>query len=901
MSNPAKRLFLIDGMALAYRVYYAFVRNPLINSKGENVSAVFGFANVLLKLIDEHKPDYLAVVFDTPQPTFRHERFEEYKATRKEMPEEMVEQLPRIREMLQVLNVPLLELPGYEADDIIGTLAKRAEEKGIETFIVSGDKDMMQLVGPKIKLLVPRHGGKEEEILDEQAIREKIGLSPAQIIDYLALMGDSSDNIPGVSGIGPVAASKLLQEFGTLEAVLANVEKISDKRSRTALEKGAESALLSKELAAIHCNVPVDIQPEQLSLRESDRRTVFQFFQRMEFRSLAERFIPDELQKKRDYRLIQSEAELEALAQALETAGRWAFDTETTDPDPMRAELVGLSFSFSDDVAYYVPVRGPQEFAEPHRPLPIVQVLQRLKPIFENEAVLKCGHNAKYDMIVLSRCGVKVKGLAFDTMVAGYLLDPSARQHNLDAMALTYFDLKKIRIEDVIGSGAKQIRMDQAPIARVAEYACEDAEVTWKLWRTLEPKIDELELRPLLEEIEMPLVSVLMTMEMNGVKIDVPYLEKMSKNLEVELAVYEQEIYKLAGCRFNINSPKQLAEVLYDKLKLKTAKRTKTGFSTDVNALEELSREHELPKAILSYRHLAKLKSTYVDALPKLVNPKTGRVHTSYNQTVTATGRLSSSEPNLQNIPIRTEIGSSIRAAFIPTNADYVIVDADYSQIELRIMAQLSGDPGLRAAFAADEDVHTRTAALIFGIDPKEVTAEQRRRAKEVNFGIMYGMGPYGLSQRLDITPEEATEFISAYFKAYPGVQNYMTNTVREARNNGYVTTLFKRRRYIPDINSDNRRVREFAERTAINTPIQGSAADMIKIAMIRIQKRFNEEKLGAKMIMQVHDELVFDVPKSEQEAVKELIRREMEKAVEMEVPVKVEIGVGDNWLQAHP
>ena len=900
MNRTGKTLFLIDGMALAYRVYYAFTRNPLINSRGENVSTVFGFANTLFKIIDHHKPDYLSVVFDTPEPTFRHQKYDQYKATRKEMPGDMIEQLPRIREMLTALNIPLIEKPGFEADDIIGALAEQASAAGIQTVIVSGDKDMMQLVGPRVTLLNPKRGGQDEEWLDEQAVRAKIGLSPAQIVDYLALMGDSSDNIPGVPGIGPVAAAKLLQKFGTLANVLANVPNVGDKRARTALESHAESALLSKELAAIRCDVPLAIALPDLRIRSADNAQAFAFFQKMEFRTLAERFAPKAPAMVRNYRLVQTEEELQELADRLAAAPRFAFDTETTAVDPMRAELVGLSFSCADGAAYYIPVRGPSELTSVHQPQDLNRVIALLQPIFENESIAKCAHNAKYDMIVLSHYGVQVKGLEFDTMVASYLIDPSVGRHSLDALALTWFNLKKIATHEIIGSGAKQTTMDAVPIERVAEYACEDADVTWRLWETLAPKIDELELRSLMDEVEVPLIHVLTAMEKNGVNIDVPYLAEMSKKLEADLGALEEKIYRQAGLHFNINSPKQLGEILFERLKLPTSRKTKTGYSTDVAVLEELAAQHELPRTILEYRQLAKLKSTYVDALPRLVNPKTRRLHTSYNQTVAATGRLSSSDPNLQNIPIRTEIGSSIRAAFIPADGDHVIVDADYSQIELRIMAHLSGDRALLASFQNNEDVHTRTAALVFGIEPAQVTPDRRRKAKEVNFGIMYGMGAYGLSQRLGITPDEGAEFIAAYFAAYPGVRQFMADMVHEARAKGYVTTLLKRRRYIPEINSDNRRVREFAERTAVNTPIQGSAADLIKLAMIRIQRRLETEKLRSKMIMQVHDELVFDVPRAEQPELEALIRQEMENAIRLNVPIKVEIGSGPNWLKAH-
>ncbi|RPI01658.1 MAG: DNA polymerase I [Calditrichaeota bacterium] len=897
-SHPV--LFLIDGMALAYRVYYAFERNPLVNSRGENVSTVFGFTNTLLQLIDGEKPDFFAVVFDTPEPTFRHELYEEYKATRKEMPDDMVEQLPRIREMLSVLQIPIIAKPGFEADDIIGTLAQQASQTGVRTVIVSGDKDMMQLVNSKTVILNPKRGGQGVEWVDERGVQEKIGLPPGKIIDYLALMGDSSDNIPGVAGIGPVTALKLLQQFGTLDQVLSRIEEITDKRARTSLEKSAEAARLSKQLATIHCNVPLETSYRELQIGQINRQTAFEFFQRMEFRTLAERYAPINRNVAREYHLLHSEAELEELIRLLVRTGRFVFDTETTSIDPMKAELVGLSFCCSSGTAYYVPVDGPHDLTSENKPLSLRRALALLKPLFEDESIKKCGQNAKYDILVLSHYDIVVKGLVFDTMLASYLLDPSARQHNLDALALAHFNLKKIPTSQLIGSGANQITMNQVPIENVSEYACEDADVTWRLWEKLEPLVEELELTSLMQQVEIPLMFTLITMEKHGVHIDRSFLGKLSHRLEGELNEIEHQIYESAGVRFNINSPKQLGQILFEKLNLPSSRKTKTGFSTDVTVLEELASQHELPRKILDYRQYAKLKSTYVDALPRMVNSRTGRLHTSYNQTVAATGRLSSSDPNLQNIPIRTELGSSIRAAFIPTDADHVLVDADYSQIELRIMAHLSGDRTLLTSFLNDEDVHQRTAALVFNVPPAEVTPEQRRKAKEVNFGIMYGMGAYGLSQRLNISMDEAVQFIEAYFVSYPLVQRFMVDVVREAREKGYVTTLLKRRRYIPEINSDNRRIREFAERTAINTPIQGSAADMIKVAMIHIQRRLEAERLHTKMILQVHDELVFDVPKTELDTVKLLIRQEMEHAITLQVPIKVEIGVGSNWLEAH-
>ncbi|MBN1466202.1 DNA polymerase I [candidate division KSB1 bacterium] len=898
--SAEKRLFLIDAMALAYRVYFAFARNPLINSKGENVSAVFGFTNTLVNLLDTEKPDYLAVVFDTPEPTFRHELYADYKAQRAEMPQDMVEQLPRIREMLEVLKIPVIEKPGFEADDIIGTCARLASRQNIETVIVSGDKDMMQLVDGNVKIFNPRRSGEAPEWLDEKGVQDKIGLPPSKIIDYLALMGDSSDNIPGVPGIGPVSALKLLQEYGSLEAVLANRDKISDTRARTALQKNPDAAIMSRELTAIQCDVPLDFTPSDLIVGNVDADRAFRFFQDMQFRTLADRFAPAQPKLKRDYRLIQTEDEVRALTRQLRAAGRFVFDTETTHQDPMRAELVGLSFSCAEGVAHYIPVQGSGQLMSDLKPLKLDLVLADLKPIFEDETIGKCGHNAKYDIIVLSHYDITVRGLVFDTMVASYLLDPSVRQHNLDALALAYFNLKKIPTSHIIGSGAKQITMDMAPIEEVSDYSCEDADVTWRLWQLLQPLIEEKELLPLLNEVETPLIHVLVAMERCGVAIDKPYMASISKDLQRELATVEKKIYELAGIKFNINSPRQLGKILFKDLNLPVIRKTKTGYSTDVSVLEELAGKHELPRQILEYRQFAKLKSTYVDALPKLINPKTGRLHTSYNQTVAATGRLSSSDPNLQNIPIRSEIGRSIRAGFIATDDDHILLDADYSQIELRIMAHLSGDATLRDSFMHDEDVHRRTAALVFAVEPSAVTDEQRRRAKEVNFGIMYGMGAFGLSQRLGISADEAAQFIATYFANYPGVQQFMVDIVHEARAKGYVTTLLNRRRYISEINNDNRRIRDFAERTAINTPIQGSAADLIKVAMIRIQRRMEEEGLASKMILQVHDELVFDVVKSELAPMQDLVKNEMENAISLAVPIKVEMGTGSNWLKAH-
>ena len=895
-----KRLFLIDGMALAYRTYFAFARNPLTNSKGENVSAVFGFTNILLKILDTESPDYLAVVFDTREPTFRHELYPEYKAQRADMPQDMIDQLPRIHQMLKILNIPTVSKPGYEADDIIGTFAHKAKDLDIQSILVTGDKDFMQLVNESVIMYNPKRSGEEPEWLDRDNVIKKIGLAPEQIIDYLALMGDSSDNIPGVPGIGPKTALTLLTEYKNLDNVLANIENIKNKRARTSLQDNEKMAILAKQLVTIDCNVPVEQKPDELVVGEPNYTDAFEFFQEMEFRTLTNRFAPEKETVEAKYNLVQTKEQFESFIKELKEQTEFAFDTETTSLDPLLAKLVGFSFSWQEGVAYYLPLLTPQTTVDDIKPLDEALVLNSLRDIFADPDVKKCAHNAKYDILVLIKYGIQIKGLACDTMVASYLVNPSGRQHNLDALSLSYFNITKVPTTELIGSGKKQITMDQVPVDKITYYACEDADMTWRLKNLFMQKLPTLNLLDLFNNVEMPLVDVLVEMEKNGVSLDEMYLANMSIELDHSLKQLEQKIYALADQKFNINSPKQLGTILFEKLKLPVIRKTKTGYSTDVSVLEELAKEHELPKQILEYRQLAKLKSTYVDALPQLISKATGRVHTSYNQTVAATGRLSSSDPNLQNIPIRTEIGRRIRKAFIPAKKGHILLDADYSQIELRIMAHLSKDKNLNDAFLKDQDIHTQTASLVFEVDPKDITSDQRRKAKEVNFGIMYGMGAYGLAQRLDISPSEADEFIQAYFANYPGVQNFMNEIVKQARAKGFVTTLLNRRRYLPEINSDNRRVRDFAERTAINTPIQGSAADLIKIAMINIQNRIVSEKLESKMIMQVHDELVFEIPLTEKEQMEKLVVHEMENAIQLDVPIKVDIGNGENWLDAH-
>jgi len=862
-NNRTPKVFLLDGSALAYRAYFAFIKNPLINSRGENTSAPYGFTRLLLRIRDEEQPDYLAVVFDTPKPTFRHEMYAEYKASRERMPDEMAEQLPRIREIIAGYNIPILEIPGYEADDVLGTLAKQFEKVGIHTYLVTGDKDFMQLVSPKISVYNLKRVGDAPEIINPKKVVEKMGVPPEKIIDLLGLMGDASDNVPGAAGVGPKNAVDLLNEFGSLDGVLENCEQISKKRIRESLIENRELVLLSRQLVTIDTRVPVEIKLEDLKFQEEDSEKLLSLFKELEFHSLIDRYTTQSFQMKVDYRTLDSLDLVDAFIKDLFRIGEFTFDLETTHIDPLQAEIVGLSFCYQPGLAFYIPVRaftanGQTEglFSNPDNiSLDIGAVLKKLKPLLENPEIKKCGQNIKYDMLVLSNYGIVVKGITFDTMLASYVLNPEQRQHNLDSLALAYFNYKKIPTSELIGKGKKQISMAEVPVEKVAFYACEDADMTQRLKEMFQRMLREDDLEKLFQQVEMPLIEVLFEMERNGITINVDYLQNLTQELDLEMEGILKRIEKYAGSSVNLNSPKQLQELLFDKLQLKPLKKTKTGFSTDVTVLEELAKQHELPAAILEYRQLSKLQSTYVTALPKMINPRTGRIHTSFNQTVTVTGRLSSSDPNLQNIPIRTETGRKIRQAFIPRSPDSILIDADYSQIELRIMAHLSGDRTLSESFRNNEDIHQRTAALIFDIVPEAVTADQRRQAKAINFGIIYGMGAYGLASRLDISQSEAEDFIEEYFQKYPGVKAYIDQTIADARKKGYVTTLLGRRRKLPDILSDNRRRREFAERTAINTPIQGTAADLIKVAMIHIQQRIVREKRpNIKMLLQVHD-----------------------------------------------
>lgn len=930
------RLFLLDAFALIYRAYFAFSKNPLVNSKGMNVSAIQGFTNTLLDIIKKENPTHIAVCFDTAAPTERHIDFADYKADRQEQPEDITLSLPYIRSIIEALNIPVIEKDGYEADDVIGTLAKRAEKDGYKVYMVTPDKDYGQLVSDNIFIYKPPHLGNTYQIIGPEQIKQRWEINDvSQVIDILGLMGDAVDNIPGLPGVGEKTAKKLVAEFGSIEGLIARAGELKGKLQETVIQQ-KDLAILSKKLATIMLDVPVEWDEKATERSEPDKEKLKEIFTELEFRTLGKRILGDDFNVTREtprqqtdlfgeavthnfaaertvtdgqqeelvaeknisntshqYHLTDTVEKIADLIHQLSGKKEFCFDTEATGVNANTAEIVGLSFSFKPTEAFYVPVPANRNEAE--------KILNMFKPVLENESILKIGQNIKYDMLLLRWYNIQIKGSMFDTMLAHYLLEPDLR-HGMDYLAETYLGYIPVSITELIGKGKKQLSMRDVDVNKVSEYAAEDADITLQLKDFFAPQLKEKEVEKLFTEVEMPLVEVLTDMEYEGVAVDKNFLNDYSVRLEKEIVQTEKEVYELAGVRFNLASPKQLGEVLFEKIKIPySGKKTRTGqYSTDEDTLSKLTAEYPIAAKLMDYRELTKLKSTYVDAIPMLLNPKTGRVHTSFNQAVASTGRLSSTEPNLQNIPIRTERGREIRKAFIPRSADYVILSADYSQIELRIIAGLSRDENMLNAFKEGHDIHAATAAKVFGVDMKEVTREMRSKAKAVNFGIAYGQTAFGLSQGLGISKAEAKEIIDNYNQKFPGVRRLMDKNIAFARKHGYVETILGRRRTLKDINSGNATVRNFAERLAINAPIQGSAADMIKVAMINIYREFSKHNFKSKMTLQVHDELVFDAHPSELEKITSVIKDKMIHAIELNVPIDVGIGIGANWLDAH-
>lgn len=895
-SLPGEKLFLVDGNSFFYRAFYAIPN--LANSKGEPTNAIYGFVTMMNKLIEEQKPGYLAMCFDRKEPTFRHEQYKEYKAHRKPMPEELVKQIEPIKEFCGISGMTIFEKAGYEADDIIGTLARRGEKEGFQVFIITGDKDAFQLVNERTRVLQPH---KEILLYDAGKVRERFGgLGPEKVVDILALMGDASDNIPGIPGIGEKTAVKLIREFGSVDGLLEKLESVSSEKQRQKIRENKEDLKLSKTLATIDTRVPLAIDWESLRLAGPRNEALAEFFKRYEFRGLLKNIAGQEKKeaKERVYKALRTPQELEDFAKALKKVKAFSFDTETTSADPMKAALVGMSFCWEPFAAYYVPVSSP---AHQGPGLPLAEILEFLKPALEDVKIGKYGQNIKYDEIVMARHGVSLSGAMLDTMIASYLIDPLKRNHNLDDISLEYLDVRKITIESLIGPRKKGITMDAVPLEQITDYACEDADCVMRLVPILKTRLKELGLTELYEKVELPLADVLARIEMNGVALDLKCLKELSNKAAGEIDALVKDIYADAGTEFNLDSPRQLADVLFVQKKLPSFKKIKTGYSTDAGVLEKLALSHELPRKILEYRERAKLRSTYLEALPEMMNAQTRCVHTSFNQTTTDTGRLSSSEPNLQNIPIKTEMGRLVRKAFVARprpKGKGKILSADYSQIELRILAHFSGDPNLTRAFAEDRDIHAFTATLLYGVAEKDVTREMRNAAKTINFSIVYGKTSYGLSQDLNMPIPEADQFIKNYFTRYAKVKEFLDAQKEKAKKDGFLTTLLGRRSYFPNINASNMSLRQYAERSAINAPIQGSAADLIKIAMIAIQRRLEEEHRESLMILQVHDELVFDAPSNEIESLAALVKEAMEGAYQLKVPLRADITVGETWYK---
>lgn len=900
-----KRLFVIDGHALCYRAYFAFIRTPLINSKGQNTSAIFGFARMLFKLIQEQKPDYIVVAFDPPKKSFRFQLYPDYKANRQKMPDDLRSQIEEIKHMISVLGITKIEQEDFEADDVLGTIANTCSSDDVEVVLVTGDKDAYQLVGRNVSIYANKKGITEFEIYGEREIEEKLGLRPEQVIDYMALTGDSSDNVPGVRGVGEKTAQKLIADYSTLDSIYAHIDEIKGKL-RTTLAENRDMAMLCKDLVTIRTNLPIHISLEDIVLPDYKTEKVKDYFHRLEMGSIVKELFPDEENHDRktggtagekDYAIVKSAGDLETAIAAIRAAGILSVDTETTSTNAAAAELVGISLSINEKAGWYIPIINRSLFSEPC--IDRDDALEMLRPLFGDPAIKKIGQNIKYDIIVLKNAGIDLHGVWFDTMIASYLLDPSERRHNLDELAAKYLNYTTITYKELVSRGKNSIPITEVPLAQLAEYAIEDADIALRLFHILSKRLAEKNLERLFFEVEMPLVNVLAEMEATGVRIDLARFEKLAKENAEMLGGAENAIYAIAGRRFNVNSTRELSSVLFEDLGLTPVKKTKTGFSTDIQVLEALRGAHEIIDHLISYRTLSKLKSTYIDTLPSLVLKKTGRIHTSYNQTVVATGRLSSSDPNLQNIPVRDEFGKKIREGFVPEKG-WLMMSADYSQIELRLAAHLSGDDTMIEAFKNNIDIHARTASSVFGVAIDAVTPDMRRQAKIINFATIYGVSPYGLSQQADISVKNAAEFITRYFETYPRFKKYIDDTVAFAREHGYVQTLLGRRRPVPEINATNQFQREGAERIAINTPIQGTAADLIKVAMIHIDSEIRGAGYASRMLLQVHDELVFESPPEEKDSFESMVRGKMENALALDVPVIVDIGWGKNWGQAH-
>ena len=886
-------IYLIDGTAYIHRAYHAI--RSLANSSGMPTNAVFGFSRMLLSLVEQKQPQYMAMCFDSKGPTFRHEFYSDYKANRPPMPDDMASQIPWIKKVTAGFRIPIIEAPRYEADDLIGTLARKAQESGFEVVMVTGDKDFVQLITERALIWDPM----KDEVIDIDTVRQRFSLEPGQMIDVQGLSGDSADNVPGVPGVGPKTALALVREFGSMDGVYEHLDRITKKKQKENLTNFQDQAFLSRRLVTIDTDAPIDFDADSMAMDAPDTDLLGQIFQELEFRQLQQAFSTQQAGRDKQYRAITSVEELEKQVAAIREAGMVAVDTETTSRDPVRAALVGISLSVSADHAVYIPC-GHDPVLVPEQLSPAT-VRAALNPVLEDPEIRKVGQNIKYDWIVLERHGYAVAGMTFDTMLASYLLNPSKRAHGLDQLALDLLGHHTIKYETVAGKGKSAVTFDQVPLEKAVPYACEDADITLAIYHQLKPMIEENHLESLMNTIELPLVPVLARMEMTGIRVDEEKLRRLSAALSEELEHIAEDIFSLAGETFNIQSSKQLGQILFEKLELPVMKKTKkkTGYSTDVEVLTALADQHDLPALILRHRSLAKLKSTYTDALLELVNPETGRIHTSFNQTVAATGRLSSSDPNLQNIPIRTEEGRRIREAFVPRD-DWQLVSADYSQIELRVLAHCSDDEILIRAFAEDEDIHARTASEVFQLLPGMVTDDLRRQAKVINFGIIYGMSPFGLSKALGISQKMAKTYIDNYFQRYRGVRSFIENTIAEARETQKTSTLLGRIRLLPEINSSNRNIRQFAERTAVNTPIQGTAADLIKLAMIRVDRAFLDKGMAAAMLLSVHDEIVFEAPPEELDDAMATVREIMETVWDLRVPLRVNMGVGSNWALIH-